>query len=141
MRDPCLSKPGRLVHRALKLGQFVEQRLGLFQRKYLNGHGVRQPASARSPRCVYHIHTIRRCAKALFVSDDIFCGIVSRCFERTGIAARAQSIFIQLEGMSADPGAKGGDHLQVIRITGIPMARPDPTSRAVAGSQPLGKRG
>jgi hypothetical protein len=74
------------------------------------------------------------------VSDGIFYCIVVRCFERTGDSDASQSNVIQLE-VSADPRAEGGDHLQVIPITGIPMARRDPTSRAVAGSQPLGKRG
>jgi hypothetical protein len=91
---------------------------------------------------LYHIHTISRCAKVLFVSDNIFYSIVVRCFERTwGRDASPQHCPFSSKGVSADPRAKGGDHLQVIRITGIPMARLDPTSRAVAGSQPLGKRG
>jgi hypothetical protein len=81
---------------------------------------------------LYHIHTISRCAKVLFVSDNIFYSIVVRCFERTwGRDASPQHCPFSSKGVSADPRAKGGDHLQVIR----------PTSRAVAGYQPLGKRG
>ena len=70
-----------------------------------------------------------------------FFTVLCAAFSEWGPATRARSIVIQLEGVSADPGAKGGDHLQVIRITGIPIARLDPTSRTAAGSQPLGKRG
>jgi hypothetical protein len=47
---------------------------------------------------LYHIHTISRCVKVLFVSDNIFYSIVVRCFERTWVATRAHSIVIQLEG-------------------------------------------
>jgi hypothetical protein len=39
--------------------------------------GDLRPLRAWSPRCVYHIHTIRRCVEVLFVSDAhflLYCG-------------------------------------------------------------------
>ena len=62
----------------------------------------------------------------------------SRCRKIGGKDASPKSF--SSKGVSAHSRTKGGDHLQVC-ITGVPMARLDPTSRAVAGSQPLDKRG
>ena len=47
---------------------------------------------------LYHIHTISRCVKVLFVSDDIFYSIVVRCFERTWGSDASPQHCLQLEG-------------------------------------------